>query len=232
MKYLLFILFLKGSLLTYGQNEISILLTQSDWKLVNENSYPYSGNGLPIYDFEVSKDSVLSLTYCYIKFDYKITSIDSDSLVLNHIQEHKFGKDLVFIKTNCTKEDNQFNNTKYLSFKYRDYEIIINDSLGIQASILDEQFKEITLTKKSQFELNDFILNNRHNDTHMDFIVIETSSGRFSVVSDSEKVCVRIVYKSITIEYNNLEIRSGKKYSIPIVCTNFHGTSYTRLYYF
>lgn len=236
MKYLIFIVSLIATAPVFGQNRLSELLTNSDWKLCNRDTFPHAGYGptSQLHDFCVSKDSILILTYCYITFDYKIESANKDTIVLRAIQVmgHATGHRFVLAKAQSTSKNNPFTNPKYLSCSLNKTHIAINDSIGIQVQVLNNQFEELFLTEKSKFGLEQFILNNRYNDTHGDFFVFELSNGKFGVVSNSEEVIIPPIYKKVEIDYANLEVKNRRRYSIPILCTTMSNEKLREVYFY
>lgn len=222
MKYFLSLLFFTGVLLSYGQDKALNSITQSDWKLVNADTYP-ANNGNELHDYSLSKDSTLRLVYCYIHYFYKVLSYNSNSLVLLQYQsfeEKTFGEKLIFVSAQCNEEHNQFNNPKYLSFKPLKYHIIISDSPDMKPRILNRAFIEVALTEKSSLELYHFIFGNRFTCTHQNFLIIESTRGMFGVVSDSEEVCIPPNFNSIRFDRAKSSLPNNVKRSTFFTCTN------------
>jgi hypothetical protein len=189
-------------------------------------------------NFQLTADSILTVDTCYLYFAYKIKLVNSDSLILKRIDlihqpviKREY-KPLIFLKDSCTEENNPFNNLNYLSFRHKDYNIILDESLGVKTIILNQYYKKVTLTEKSQNDLDNFFLNNIHNDTHMELFVFETEDGKFGVISKSKEVEIPPYYKSIDINYNDIVTKHNRLYSISITCTQDTGVKNEHFYYY
>lgn len=209
-------------------------LVDTEWLLVNADSFPYSGLGSTsdLHHFRVSKSNVLTLVYCYVAYSYLVVEITEKTLLLLAITNGESGSQFRLERAECTPASNQFNDPKRLSFVNGIYRLVIEDSIGVSATLIDPFNKMILLDAKMNVQLNNFILDNRHNDSHMDFFVFKTTANRVGVISSSEKIAVPPTFKQVVIDYDHIVMKDGHKYSIPIVCTDFRGVTVRKAYYY
>lgn len=222
MKTVVFTICLFSSLLVSGQNDTIIQLTKTDWKLCNTDSFPYSGIGAAsdLHNFDLDGDT-LTLVFCYIQYHYKIEFLGKDSLVLRQVElwQKEKGKKYVFKRSPISEKHNQFNDTRFLSFKRRRFHLLINDSIGTKVQILNQFGQNIPLQKKSKIFLEGFIEDNRYNDSYTEFFIFETEAGNVGLISQAEEIVVEPIYKKIEILRHKKVFRNKKKHSIPILCT-------------
>lgn len=214
-------------------------LMATDWKLANGiDSMRYAFSSINHHNYTLTDDSTITVDECYLHFAYKISMINADSLILKPISFiykpiiKRELKELIFVKDSINVGTSEFNILRNLSFNSEEYDLIIDDSLGIKTTLFNGLHKEIILSEKSQIGLDNFILNNRFNDTHVELFICETKYGYFGVVSASEHMEVAPIFTSIKIQHEKSERIGNRLYSTPIVCVDYQGNQSEHIYYY